>query len=172
MAPRASLALLCALVAVVACDRRLDPWVDAADEPPPSDRPVRIPGLASPTPDPLPDLMASNKGQSIRGTLRLASGAAVAGGSVLFVIARSQAGGPPLAVKRMAPGPFPLEFEIGPRDAMMAGRPFEGAMLLSARIDADGDPLTRAPGDLAAASESPLEPGAHSVDLLLAPVNP
>jgi hypothetical protein len=170
----APLVLLCLLVPLAAaCDRRLEPWVDAADEPAPSDRPVRIPGLGAPAPDPLPELAASSGGaSSIRGTLRLASGAAIPAGSVLFVIARSQAGGPPLAVKRLPAGPFPLDFEIGPPDAMIAGRPFAGPILLSARIDADGDPLTRGAGELAAALESPLEPGAHSVDLMLAPVVP
>jgi hypothetical protein len=91
---------------------------------------------------------------------------------VLFVIARPQAGGPPLAVKRLPAGPFPLAFEIGAEDAMLAGRPFAGPILLSARIDSDGDPLTRGAGDLAALSESPLEPGASAVDLVLAPSSP
>jgi hypothetical protein len=173
MRPLERLALLCLLVPLgAACDRRLEPWVDAADEPPRSERPVRIPGLGAPAPEPLPELAAAGGGGSIRGTLRLASGAAIPAGSVLFVIARSQAGGPPLAVKRLPAGPFPLDFEIGPRDAMIAGRPFAGQILLSARIDADGDPLTRGTGELAAVLESPLEPGAHSVDLMLAPVVP
>jgi len=86
---------------------------------------------------------------------------------VLFLIARSPQAGPPLAVKRLPAGPFPLAFEIGPEDAMMAGRPFEGPILLSARLDTDGDPMTRGEGDLAAVHETPLEPGAQNVDLVL-----
>ena len=133
-----------AALSLAGCDRRLEPWVDAEDEPPRSHKPVRIPGLAQPVPDPLPAAPAmASAASSIRGTLRLAAGAAIPDGAVLFVIARSQSGGPPLAVKRMSAGPFPLDFEIGPQDAMIAGRPFAGPILLSARIDADGDPLTR-----------------------------
>ena len=155
------------------CDRRLEPWVDVADEPPRSEKPVRIPGLAQPVPDPLP--AGAERGgseDSIRGTLRVDSGATIPEGAVLFVIARSQAGGPPLAVKRLPAGPFPLSFEIGAQDVMIAGRPFAGPILLSARVDVDGDPLTRSAGDLAALSELPLEPGARLVGLVLAPSGP
>jgi hypothetical protein len=161
-------ALACAAILLAACDRRLEPWVDPADEPARAERPVRIPGLAQPVPEPMP-APVSIAGDSIRGTLRLREGAAIPSGAVLFVIARPQAGGPPLAVKRLPAGPFPLAFEIGAHDAMLEGRPFAGPMLLSARVDADGDPLTRGPSDLAALSESPLEPGASAVDLVLGP---
>jgi hypothetical protein len=163
--------LAVAVLMLASCDRRLEPWVDAADEPARSERPVRIPGLAQPAPEPMPPA-AGPSGATIRGTLRLQEGAAIPAGSVLFVIARPQAGGPPLAVKRLPAGPFPLAFEIGAEDAMLAGRPFAGPILLSARIDSDGDPLTRGAGDLAALSESPLEPGASAVDLVLAPSSP
>ena len=167
--------LLCSLgLCALGCDRRLEPWVDAKDEPARSQRPVRIPGLGQPVPDALPAAPARGtaSGGEIRGTLRVADGAEVPSGAVLFVIARAQGGGPPLAVKRLPAGPFPQSFAIGPQDAMIAGRPFAGPILLSARIDTDGDPLTRAPGDLAAQAESPLEPGADSVDLVLAPSGP
>jgi hypothetical protein len=166
------LALLGWAACMAGCDRRLDPWVDPKDEPPRAARPVRIPGLAQPVPDPMAGQTARGAaGASIRGTLRLTAGAEVPDGAVLFVIARSAEGGPPLAVKRLAPGPFPLPFEIGAQDAML-GRPFAGPILLSARIDADGDPLTRGPGELTASAASPLEPGAAAVDLLLAPAGP
>jgi hypothetical protein len=165
-------ALACTAVLLVACDRRVEPWVEAADEPAPSQRPVRIPGLAQAAPEPLP-VAGGGAGETIRGSLRLQGGAAaIPTGSVLFVIARPQAGGPPLAVKRLPAGPFPMSFEIGPRDAMLEGRPFAGPIVLSARVDADGDPMTRGPEDLVAVSESPLEPGAGAVDLVLAPASP
>ena len=41
---------LVALLAVAGCDRRVEPYVDPANEPPKVDRPVRVPGLESPTP--------------------------------------------------------------------------------------------------------------------------
>jgi hypothetical protein len=169
LSPRAlALALLILPALGLGCDRRMEPWVDPADEPAGSEKPVRIPGIGQPVGQPMPERPASGvAGESIRGTLRLADGVAVPQGAVLFVIARSASGGPPLAVKRLVPGAFPTSFEIGPQDAMMEGRPFEGAILLSARIDADGDPLTRGPEDLAASVDSPVEPGASGVELTL-----
>jgi hypothetical protein len=86
---------------------------------------------------------------------------------VLFVIARGSGGGPPLAVKRLPVGPFPLEFEIGPADVMMAGRPFAGPITLTARVDRDGNPLTRDPDDPTAELPAPIEPGAADVELRL-----
>jgi hypothetical protein len=86
---------------------------------------------------------------------------------VLFVIARSTGTGPPLAVKRMPAGPFPLDFEIGPGDVMIEGRPFTGPIQLSARIDADGDPASRGPTDLAGIADATVEPGASGVEIVL-----
>ena len=155
------------------CDRRVEPWIEADREPPPPERPVRIPGLGAPAPRqvPMPEAASApgGAGPSIRGELRLAEGATVPAGGVLFVIARSEAGGPPLAVKRLAPGAFPMRFEIGAADAMMAGRPFAGPIRLSARIDADGDPLTRSPEDVAGELEGTVEPGATGAVLELRP---
>ena len=99
-------------------------------------------------------------GAPISGRVVAGEGVAAGGEGVLFVIARSGGGGPPLAVKRLPIGPFPLEFEIGPADVMMAGRPFSGPITLTARIDRDGNPLTRDAGDAAAVLPAPVEPGA------------
>ena len=71
----------------------------------------------------------------------------VAGG-VLFVVVR-EAGvetGPPLAVKRLVPSSFPVRFEIGEADSM-TGEPLPDAVLVDARLDADGDPASRPPSD-------------------------
>jgi hypothetical protein len=54
-------------------------------------------------------------------------------------------GGPPAAVKRL-PASFPLSFAIGPGDSMM-GQPLPARARLEARVDSDGDPLTRDPKD-------------------------
>jgi hypothetical protein len=155
------------------CDRRLEPWVDAAEEPPPTEQPVRVPGLGRPVPAPFaqaaPAPLAGSEA-GIRGVIRLpADAASEPGEGVLFVIARSAGGGPPLAAKRLQPGPFPLRFEIGPADAMLAERPFIGPILLSARVDFDGDPLTRSPEDWTASAPGPLDPGATDVELVLQP---
>ena len=154
------------LVALAACDRRVDPWVPPEDEPP-SEGPVRVPGLASPPARSESPLSGAPGGAPVRGTLRLSGGAGGAGSGTLFVIARSADGGPPLAVKRLPAGPFPLDFEIGPHDGMMPGRPFAGPIRLSARLDRDGDPLTRGTGDLEAALAQSIQPGAAGLELVL-----
>jgi len=166
---------------LAACDRRVEPYVAPADEPPPVDRPVRVPGLESPVPRasmPLgpPDGASGERtgavsGKPIRGTIRVAAGARPSG-AVLFLIARSPGQpGPPLAVKRLPVGPFPLEFQIGPADEMIKGRPWDGPIALSVRVDSDGDPLTHSPSDLNAELADPVEPGAEGVDLELAPAS-
>ena len=168
-----------ALLALAACDRRLEPYVDPKDEPPKVEHPVRVPGLETPTPraamplGPPPEAGGGERtgvanGEPIRGTISLANGVA-ASGQVLFLIARvPDAPGPPLAVKRLPVGPFPIEFEIGPEDEMIKGRPWVGPIALSARADDDGNPLTRGPNDATAELAAPVQPGATGVELKLA----
>lgn len=50
-------------------------------------------------------------------------------------------GGVPLATRRLAAA-FPVAFEIGLEDSM-TGQPLPSEVSLDARLDADGDPLTR-----------------------------
>jgi tetratricopeptide (TPR) repeat protein len=68
-------------------------------------------------------------------------------GAIVFVTARAvgQTSGPPLAVKRL-PAAFPLQFTLGAGDSMM-GQELPGQVRLEARLDADGDPLTRTAQD-------------------------
>ncbi len=79
------------------------------------------------------------------------------------MIVRHGGAGPPLAVKRIPSPSFPLDFEIGPDDRMIQAMPFAGPLLLTARIDGDGDAMSREPGDLVGASPDPHEPGASGV---------
>ena len=74
--------------------------------------------------------------------------AKVGPGALVFVTVRP-AGvtqGPPVAVKRLPAASFPLEFQIDASDSMM-GQPLPEHARIEARVDADGDPLTRGPGD-------------------------
>ena len=89
--------------------------------------------------------------------------------AVLFVIARPQGvqGGPPLAVLRIADPKFPLDFSIGPDNVMIPSMRFEGAISLSARLDADGNAMTRGAGDILSQVEEPLSPGTTGIKLLL-----
>ena len=106
---------------------------------------------------------------AIEGTLELAPDLAgrVPPGAVLFVIARTAQSGPPLAVVRVTAPSFPLQFSIGPGDRMIQSMPFAGEILLSARVDADGDAMTKSPGDLRGASDTPNAPGDRGVTLLI-----
>ena len=59
-------------------------------------------------------------------------------------------------MKRILTPTFPLAFEIGPDDRMMAGVPFVGPFSLSARVDADRNAMTRTPGDLQGEAPAPI----------------
>jgi len=106
--------------------------------------------------------------RSIEGTVELEAGHAPGTGAraVLYIIARPAGaqGGPPLAVKRIVAPAFPVSFSLGPNDVMIQGTAFEGPLNLTARLDRDGDPLTREAGEPAGAHDgNPVSPGARNV---------
>jgi tetratricopeptide (TPR) repeat protein len=76
---------------------------------------------------------------------------------VVFVIARNPNGGPPYAVRRIDPKTLPLTFDFGAADSMM-GQPLPPSFRLEARLDADGDPLSKNPTDPHATAEN-IAPG-------------
>jgi tetratricopeptide (TPR) repeat protein len=90
---------------------------------------------------------APASGPSVHVTLTLA-GAAPSPNAVLFIIARAagQTAGPPAAVKRIAGPTFPLDIDLSTADSMM-GQPLPATIRIEARIDSDGDPLTKNPSD-------------------------
>lgn len=111
-----------------------------------------------------PPEVAADPAQEIRGTIEAPVNAT---GGVLFLFVRpaGATGGPPLAVKRIPSPTFPLEFAIGPEDAMVASGPFPESVTLEARLDGDGNAMTEEPGDLSARIET--APGASGVTLPL-----
>ncbi|PYQ26837.1 MAG: hypothetical protein DMF56_22930 [Acidobacteria bacterium] len=96
------------------------------------------------------------QGKSVRVTLNLESATPPQG--VLFVIARNPAGGPPAAVKRIAVTSFPVTVDISQADSMM-GQPLPDLFRLEARLDSDGDAMTKSPTDPSAAMDN-VAPGA------------
>jgi cytochrome c-type biogenesis protein CcmH len=107
---------------------------------------------------------------AVTGTVSLAAGfeGKVPAGAILFVIARrGQGGGPPLAVKRIEAPRFPLGFSLGPDDRMIQAMPFEGPLQLSARLDTDGNAMTREPGDLQGAAQGMHAVGASGVAIVI-----
>ena len=153
-----ALPLLLSVALAGGCDRRIEPYdpdekVEAPDlsrifpagaeraaqapgEAPPPTRGAPPPGARGATP---PGATAASAGPPVRGTIRVAPELAdrVPRDAVLFLIARAQRPGPPVAVKRIPAPRFPLDFELGPDDRMIAAVPFVGPLMLSARVDAD-----------------------------------
>lgn len=96
-------------------------------------------------------------GKSVTVTLDLDPAARSRTG-VLFVLARSPAGGPPVAVKRLMATNFPVTIELSAADSMM-GQPLPDQFRLEARLDSDGDAMTKPPTDPSARAEN-VAPGA------------
>lgn len=176
------------LLGAVSCDRKLEPY-DPDEKPTPPDLSKIFPEGAeraleaeSPGAPAMPtaprgappagsDASAAS-GPPVRGTVEIAEElrGRVPRGGVLFVIARSEAGGPPLAVKRVVDPEFPFEFEIGPEDRMIQQMPFVGPLRLSARLDGDGNATTRSAGDLQGAAPGAVDPGASEVSIRIGEV--
>jgi cytochrome c-type biogenesis protein CcmH len=134
--------------------------------PPPM--PIGVPG-APPGAAPTAGRGAAEAGEPIRGRIVLAPAleGRVPAGAVLFLVARTGEGGPPVAVKRIPDPSFPLDFELGPGDRMLEGVPFTGPFELVARVDADRNAATRNPGDLQGASPARVAPGTEGVELVI-----
>jgi cytochrome c-type biogenesis protein CcmH len=89
--------------------------------------------------------------------------------ATLFIIARpaNAAKGPPMAVKKIDYPLFPLSYSLGPENVMQ-GTPFTGAFTLTARLDKDGNPGTRQPGDLTGDyKKNPVAVGSQNIDIVL-----
>lgn len=73
------------------------------------------------------------------------------GTPTLFVVVRPAGApdrGPPLAVLKAGGAGFPQAFRVGQGNVMLPGMTFEGEVDVRARLDADGNVMTKAKGDL------------------------
>ncbi|MCS5636965.1 MAG: hypothetical protein NZ990_10640 [Myxococcota bacterium] len=162
------------------CDRNISPFVPG-EEPREPDlsrifpAPDSEPAMGVPARSPAGgqaagagNASAGRPGAAVRGNVSLADPATGRRGT-LFIIARSQGavGGPPLAVLRIPSPSFPLAFEIGPDQVMMPGMRFEGPISLTARLDGDGDAMTRDEADPQTGAPVAVVPGTLGVELLL-----
>ena len=89
-------------------------------------------------------------------------------GDVIFLVARADDGparGQIVGVKRLVAGSFPMAFEMDGRDAMIPGMRLAGKVVLTARVDKDGDATTKNPGDVVGAAKA--EVPAKDVELVL-----
>jgi tetratricopeptide (TPR) repeat protein len=90
--------------------------------------------------------------------------------AILFIIARSggSPASPPLAVKRILRPVFPVSYVLGQENVMVPGVALDGKVNISARVDRDGNPATRQPGDLAGEyKKNPVEVGSEKVDIII-----
>jgi hypothetical protein len=117
-------------------------------------RPASEPPPAAPKPDDETVPAAPDPKTTISGTITIPSAhrKSLAPTDIIFIIAR-RAGAPPgpgsmIAVQKHPLAQFPMPFTLSGRDSMMPGRPFEGKIDITVRIDKDGDGLTRKKGDL------------------------
>lgn len=178
-----ALAFSCA-VALAGCDRNVEPFTDDAVEEPDLARifPEGAKVEGSPIMPPAgeaatgaaargsaPPQARSNSGEAVRGVLSLAPELAgqVPDGAILFVIARMGAAGPPTAVLRIPDPEFPLAFAIGPEHRMIQQMPFTGPFTITARVDADGNAMSKNPGDLEGAAQGAYSPGDAGIELVI-----
>ncbi len=95
----------------------------------------------------------------IQGVLKVDSKlrAKATAGDVIFVIARAasegEAPGQLLAVKKLTVGAWPLPFVLDGADVMLQGTKLKGKVVVTARLDKDGDAMSKNPGDLVGSSE-------------------
>lgn len=117
---------------------------------------ITIDGIAEIAPEPPSE--EENAASRITGTIRLESEMSESG--VLFVIVRSSevSKGPPFAVKRISEPSFPLEFSMNDSDIMMGGD-WPEEVWLEARLDLDGNPMTKGEGDPTSARQGPILKG-------------
>lgn len=180
--------LLGCLTFLAGCDRNVEPYVEGeqprkpdlskifpagADEVARLDESVELPQPPGVAPAPGstrrgPDATAN--ASPISGVVRLAPAAGrVPDGGVVFLIAR-RGPGPPVAVRRVADPSFPLRFSIGPEDRMIQGIPFEGPFEIEARLDLDGEAISRGPEDLSGRSAGGHQPGTSDVEIVIGPL--
>jgi hypothetical protein len=90
-------------------------------------------------------------------------------GFSIYVIVRSfNLQGPPIAATRLKTGKFPIKFRVDTNDLMMGVPPATGVKLMvEARMDRDGDPITKEKGDVWGITIDPIALGTKNVRIVL-----
>ncbi|MBI4371915.1 MAG: hypothetical protein HY552_06430 [Elusimicrobia bacterium] len=86
--------------------------------------------------------------------------------AVLFVVAEN-AGGVPVAVRRIVNPEFPAPFEMGPEDLLMPAVRRRASLRVHAELNARGDVGRPRPGDLTGQAPGILRIGAAGVRIVL-----
>jgi len=129
-----------------------------------------MPAAAAPA---APAPVADGPGASITGSIVLAPSVAKAKpkGETLYLVARRISDNPTargtlIAVKKLPTTKFPLPFSLTAADMPFQNGAFDGELVLTARIDQDGDPMTHEIGD-AYGTLPKVRVGSHNVKLAL-----
>ncbi len=145
------------------------PSAPATATPPPAMPAAAMPAAAPPAEAPAAD----SPGASITGSIVLAPSVAKARpkGGTLYLVARRISDNPTargtlIAVRKLPATRFPLPFSLTAADMPFQNGPFDGDLVLTARIDQDGDPLTHEKGDVFG-SLPKVPVGSHDVKLAL-----
>lgn len=104
-------------------------------------------------------------GPTLSGTIRLSSNFSLTEDTYLFISIRPLAGGPPIAAEKQLASSLPYTFEFSAADVMIPGTPFEGEVQLTARIDQDGNPISRQVGDYFGQKDTRI--GAKNIELVI-----
>lgn len=112
-----------------------------------------------------PEAPAASGAPEFEGEVTLAAGLPTAGTLYIYVRPEGAKSGPPLRVKKL-PATFPAKFSISASDSPMGGSLPAGKVQLSARLDEDGDVMTRTPTEPIALS-APVAAGAKGIVLEL-----
>lgn len=112
-------------------------------------------GAAAPGMEALsPGEIAFDKKTVIAGALQLDAKVKdkVSAGDVIYLVVRAMPTGETpgliLAVKRIEATSFPMPFQLDSRDAMVVGTQLKPPVMVTARVDKDGDAMTKQPGDV------------------------
>jgi hypothetical protein len=124
---------------------------------------------AAPPTTPVAPAPAPERAPAPSATLALSGTISFAGpprGQAVFVSVKDPAHpGPPLAAKKLPPGPFPLAFTLTQADVMQMGPPraIPATVTLSVTLDGDGDAMSKDPAD----PKVVVETAAAAVDLAI-----
>lgn len=140
--------------------------------PPPASQPTGAasqPTGAASQPTSMP---AAGGGGAITGTIELDPALidSVKGNTTLYIVARRVGQRMPLAVKKLAVRDakmFPLKYALTAADAMVKGVPFNGQVTVEARIDQDGDAISKQPGDVIGQAAGDHQVGGAAVNFTL-----
>ena len=108
--------------------------------------------------------------KTLSGKIQLSQGTQleIKPGGALFIFAKKESqadtkGTPPLAVLRIPDPKFPVEFTLSQDNAMMAGTPFLGPFVVTARYSPSGDALDKSGPEGRSAAKKPLQLGAKNI---------